>query len=446
MAEGVSRVPEKSDCKKLEQKIKQLEKENNYLRFFKFGIDNMPGSRVSIDNRAHFPEEQLEKSQKGLIHADRMISLGVLVSGVAHEINNPNNFIMLNTPILEEAWQCIVPIIERYYKENGDFSLAGLTYSDVRDEIPLLFEGIKEGAERIHRIVHDLKNFVRQDETDMEQFVNINNVIEDSIRLTGNLIKEKTAHFTVEYGVGLPMLKGNRQNLQQVFINLVQNACQALPSKEKGIFVASSFDHSTGNIMVDVRDEGVGISQKYLDRIMDPFFTTKRGDGGTGLGLAVSSNIVKAHGGTMDVVSEMARGSRFRVILPSIISEKNAKILVMDDDPGVVKLLLETLGKSGLYSFRAVVDLKTLFLSIGQEQPHVIVLDIHMDHMDDSEICRLLIKKAVLLNIRILILTEFTEPSRLEEIAQKGFENILIKPFDVEDFRKAIDKMLEEDQ
>jgi PAS domain S-box-containing protein len=256
--------------------------------------------------------------EKELVQADKMISLGVLVSGVAHEINNPNNFIMLNTPVLWDAWKGIGPVIEKFYRKNGDFNLAGLPYSRMRDEIPLLFSGMKSGAERIQRIVQDLKNFAQQDDRDMDQPLNINQIIKKSIQLTENLIKEKTMHFKVGYTKCLPSIKGNGQKLEQVMINLIENACQSLPHKERGIFITASFDKKTQSIVVKVRDEGVGIPEKFINRIMDPFFTTKRSEGGTGLGLAVSLNIVKAHGGKIEVASEIAKGSIFRIVIPKI--------------------------------------------------------------------------------------------------------------------------------
>ncbi len=266
--------------------------------------------------------------EKELVQADKMISLGVLVSGVAHEINNPNNFIMVNTPILRDAWKGIEPVIEKYYEENGDFNLAGLPYSRMRNEISFLFAGVETGATRIQRIVQNLKDFARQDDSDMDQPLNINQIIKKSIQLTENLIKEKTQNFKVEYTNSLPMLKGNVQKLEQVMINLIENACQSLAHKDKGVFISASFDKKIQSMVVEVRDEGVGISEKLLDRIMDPFFTTKRSEGGTGLGLAVSLNIVKAHGGKIEVVSEVALGSIFRIVIPKILSFKDKTLEV----------------------------------------------------------------------------------------------------------------------
>lgn len=260
--------------------------------------------------------KERKRMEKEFIQTDKMISLGILVSGVAHEINNPNNFIMLNTPILQEAWEDIMPVIEKYYKVNNDFVLAGLPYSTMRDEIPKLFSGIKEGSKRIKHIVKDLKNYARQGGSDMDQSVNINQIVKNSVRLVDNLIKKATNNFRVEYGHNLPLIEGNKQKLGRVVINLIRNACQALEDKEKGVFMKSSFDKKKNCIVIQVQDEGCGIPETTLPRIMDPFFTTKRSQRGTGLSLPVSSVIVKAHGGRIEVKSDISKGTIFKVILP----------------------------------------------------------------------------------------------------------------------------------
>ncbi len=251
-----------------------------------------------------------------LIQADKMISLGVLVSGVAHEINNPNNFIMLNTPILRKAWESITPVVEAYYKKNGDFCIANIPYNIIREEIPLLFSGISEGAKRIQEFVQELKFFVRNDNIDINQSLNINHVIKKAILLTENLIKEKTDHFKVNYNSNPPVIKGDPQKIEQVIINLIENACQALDNKNKKIMISSFLEKTTGYVVVKIEDEGKGIHPKILNRIMEPFFTTKRSKGGTGLGLAVSSHIIELHNGKIVVDSTIDKGSTFRILLP----------------------------------------------------------------------------------------------------------------------------------
>jgi len=258
-------------------------------------------------------ERQMKKE---LIQADKMISLGVLVSGMAHEINNPNHLIMSNTPLLIDAWQSSVPVLERYYRKNGDFSLGGLPYSRMREEIPQLFEGIIEGSVRIHQIVKDLKDYARKEEVDMDQDVDLNLAVKNAVRLTRNLIDEKTDCFSLACGSSLPMVRGNLQKLEQVVINLIQNACQAISDRDQGLEITTFLEPDRNCLCVRVRDQGHGIPESLLDRIMDPFFTTRRGQGGTGLGLAVCLNIVTTHEGKIEVTSKLGQGSVFTVSLP----------------------------------------------------------------------------------------------------------------------------------
>jgi PAS domain S-box-containing protein len=259
-------------------------------------------------------EEWAKLQQLQLMRADKMVALGMLVSGVAHEINNPNNFIMLNAPILSDAWKDAMPILERYYEKNGDFILGGMKYSEMRFRYPEMFSGISDGANRIKQIVDDLKDYVREEDIDLTQSVEINAVIRSAVALVSNMIKKSTNHFSIDYGKNLPLIKGNFRQLEQVIINLLQNACQALPDAEKGIFVSTALDQETASLVINVRDEGVGIPSDTLPHITDPLFTTKQG--GVGLGLSISSRIIDEHGGSMHFTSETNNGTSAEIILP----------------------------------------------------------------------------------------------------------------------------------
>jgi signal transduction histidine kinase len=261
-------------------------------------------------------EAQARLHQEQLFQASKMVALGTLVSSVAHEINNPNNFIMLNTPILLEAWENARPILEEYYEKNGDFLLGGMIYSQMRENIPILFSGVLDGSTRIKQIVDDLKHFVRQDSPDLTQSVDINAVFKSVLSLVSNLIAKSTNHFSIDYGENIPSITGNFQRLEQVVINLIQNACQALPDPYRGIAVSTSYREETDNILITIQDEGIGIPPESLPHVTDPFFTTKQGLGGIGLGLSISSRIVEEHGGKMTFTSEPGEGTTVEVLLP----------------------------------------------------------------------------------------------------------------------------------
>jgi PAS domain S-box-containing protein len=261
-------------------------------------------------------EEQSKRQQQQLMHASKLVALGELVSGMAHEINNPNNFIMLNSPILKQAWENALPVLERYYEENGDFVIAGMNYSEISENIPTLCSGITEGSMRIKQIVEDLKNAVRGDTADLTQAVDINAVLMSAVALVSNMIKKSTNHFDIDYGENLPLLKGNFQRLEQVIINLIQNACQALTSTDKGIFISTSFEEKSSHIVIRVKDEGAGIAPEALSRITDPFFTTRQRSGGVGLGLSISSRIIEEHGGSIQFTSQPGVGTTAEITLP----------------------------------------------------------------------------------------------------------------------------------
>jgi len=279
------------------------------------GTQQSVASFMDITDRKR-AEEQVKYQQQQLIQADKMATLGILVSGVAHEINNPLNFILLNAKIASRVWSEITPILQQYYEEKGDFALAGMPYTKSSEKIGRLISAISEGAARIEKIVTGLRNFARKDEGELDQAVNLNSVMESAIVIVGDLIKKSTDHFSVEYGEHLPPLRGNYQQLEQVIINLITNSCQALGSKEKSITASTALDKPAGRLRVVIADEGEGIPPENMKHIMDPFFTTKRDSGGTGLGLAISYNIIRNHGGDLHFISEVGKGTVMTITLP----------------------------------------------------------------------------------------------------------------------------------
>jgi PAS domain S-box-containing protein len=268
-------------------------------------------------------EEEADLRRRQLLQADKMASLGVLASGVAHEVNNPNNFIMMNVPILKDAWNDISPILEKYYKECEDFTVANMPYSEMRKEIPRLFDGIEAGSERIRKIVMNMKNYARKETPDEPQQIDMNDVVRAAVWLLSHEIKKSTRSITVETFQGLPLVKGNPQRLEQVLVNLIQNACQALPDRNKAISIKTSHDRQRNEVIVSVIDHGVGIRPEHLDHIFEPFFTTRSDKGGTGLGLSVCASIVKQHNGRLEFKSEPGKGTEACLALPVDGKEKN---------------------------------------------------------------------------------------------------------------------------
>lgn len=266
--------------------------------------------------------EELQRHQDKLIQADKMASLGTLVSGVAHEINNPNGLILLNLPILREVYADAEELLEEHYRQKGDFALGGLPYSRMRQEVPLMLDEMTEGAKRIKRIVEDLKDFARSEDSSRMEPFDLNGVVRAAVRLVDPTIRKATNFFTATYDENIPLINGNPQRIEQVVVNLIINSCQALPDPGKKIGLRTSFNEQTGMVLLSVSDQGCGIAPEHIPRLTDPFFTTKRETGGTGLGLSISAEIVAKHGGTLDFECPPEGGTTVTICLPAYFEEK----------------------------------------------------------------------------------------------------------------------------
>ena len=261
-------------------------------------------------------EERTETKQRQLIQADKMVSLGTMVTGIAHEISNPTNFVLLNARFLHKVWDDIYPVIKYYAEQHGDYIIAGYSPDKAKDKIIQSIDGIVNGSHRIQKITKSLTNFARSDSGEINHPVDINIVTANAVLLTGNIIKNSTNNFSVNYNKSLPIIKGNPQQLEQVIINLISNACQALTGMEQKISVDLFSGEEEKKIHIFIKDEGAGIGKDHLKHIFDPFFTTKRDSGGTGLGLYVSYKIVESHQGDLIINSETGKGTTCEVILP----------------------------------------------------------------------------------------------------------------------------------
>ncbi len=262
-------------------------------------------------------EKDAKLFQAKMIHANKMTSLGTLVSGVAHEINNPNTYIKSNAQLLARMWNNAKPVLERYRAELGDSHIGGFPYSELLDHVPKLLRDLDEGSIRIQNIVDNLRDFARPEKTDIDKEININDIVKASISILKNQITRYTDTFRFVDGQDLPSALGNAQQIEQVIINLIMNSLHALKSKKSGVTVSTSYNKKKDILIIRVADEGTGMTKETLDRITEPFFTTKLESGGTGLGLSISYAIVKEHGGSLEFESEPGKGTTATLTLPS---------------------------------------------------------------------------------------------------------------------------------
>ncbi len=255
--------------------------------------------------------------QSKLFHADKLISLGVLAASVSHEINGPNNVIVNYSNLAENILKALAPILDNYYKKNGDFLIGGYNYLEYNEIIKKIFTGINEGTKRISQFADDFKNFSKNHGlNEKPQQININDIISSSIELLQGLIKKSTSNFITNFDNKIPLLNGIYHKLEQVFVNLIQNACNALDSKSKEIKVTTRFLEEKKVIEISVEDQGAGINSKNLEFITDPFFTTRLEKGGTGLGLYITKNIITEHKGNINFFSKKNEGTKVIITLP----------------------------------------------------------------------------------------------------------------------------------
>jgi PAS domain S-box-containing protein len=259
-------------------------------------------------------EQAAQREREAMTRADKMISLGVLVSGVAHEVNNPNHSIMLNAPLLRDAWKSVVPIVDERASLDGALRIGNIPWDEMRTEAAAMIDDIEQAAERIRAIVTELRGFALDHDAGERRAVSMNDVVTSSLRLLGSHIRKATTRFSTALAPELPEVRANQRRLEQVLVNLVINACQALEGTECAIVIETG--RTPTHVFVRVIDEGRGIPREDLRHIKDPFFTTKRATGGSGLGLAVSDRIVQEHGGELTFESEPGRGTTATVSIP----------------------------------------------------------------------------------------------------------------------------------
>lgn len=320
--------------------VKSSEEEIRWIRTTGWPVVSSIGKverlvAITIDITEYKRAAERERTQREqLMQADKMASLGILVSGVAHEINNPNNLIMLNADILFLAWKDAAIVLDTWFAQHPDYKLNNIPYSIMQNEVPVLLRGIQEGSSRIRNIVSELKDFIRSDSGKINSKISVVRVIAGAVSIVSNLIRKSTVSFTIKYDENIPYIRGNFQQIEQVIINLLSNACQALRSKNESIQIRVENVHEQGMVRILVKDEGCGISAQNINKIMDPFFTTKRDTGGTGLGLSVSYSIIQSHAGRLYFDSIEGKGTTAIIELPEYSDENIGEVskteIVMD--------------------------------------------------------------------------------------------------------------------
>ncbi|HYL80942.1 MAG TPA: ATP-binding protein, partial [Candidatus Acidoferrum sp.] len=275
-------------------------------------------TRTMLEKNSRDLEEvnrELREKQAQLVQSEKLASLGQLSAGVAHEINNPIQFIQGNMRILNEAMETILPLVDRHAEGNPDFTVARLKYSFFRQHVKTLLDDMYAGALRIADIVRDLKKFARLDEGRMDEAVDVNEVVRSSLRLVQNKIKRYRVIENLD--PALPTITGSTSKIEQVVVSNLINAAEALCQRPGGVITLTTKPEDGGQgVRLSIADNGPGVSEEVKDRLFDPFFTTKQRTGGTGLGLSIAYTIVNEHAGRVEVNSTLGEGTTFMYHFP----------------------------------------------------------------------------------------------------------------------------------
>jgi len=260
-----------------------------------------------------------KRLEKQLIQSEKLASIGVLVSGIAHEINNPNNYISVNIPILRDYINTVIPIIDEYAKKHPDLEVLHMPYTEFRKDIFELLDNIQYGSRQIKSIVKELKIFSKPDKDKTIEEIDLKPMFEKVVAFCRSKIGKTVKTFTVNIPENLPEMLIDRKPLEQILINLLINAAnsfdQPVDENSRVDLVVSMDDSKENQLVIEVSDNGRGMDEKILEKIFDPFFTTNPSEEGTGLGMYIVHNLIEELGGRIQVESKLGEGSKFTVIL-----------------------------------------------------------------------------------------------------------------------------------
>jgi signal transduction histidine kinase/CheY-like chemotaxis protein len=402
-------------------------------------IDNYAKLRdlsLRLEHDMDVRNQELLQAQVALTRADRLAALGQLAAGVGHEINNPLTYVMTNLRELVE----ILPAAET---TSERIRLAGLA-SEALD-----------GTERIRRVVRDLRLLSRSREQEQLESIDVHHVLGDALKLAEHVLKHR-ARVNEDYG-DVPQVKAESQRLAQVFVNLLVNAAQAMPDDlpDRGTITVRTRRSDTGRAIIEVSDDGLGISPQHVGRIFEPYFTTKTHGEGTGLGLFVSLGIVRGFGGEIEVESQLGKGTTVRVSLPASevtewveprpsqqlpVAPRRARILVVDDEPVVARAMRRMLPE---HDVSIVLDARHALNSFEQAGLFdVVVCDLMMPDVSGADLYVQACARWPDLQNRFLFMTGGAVTPKAQELLQHSDTRCLHKPVQSDELKALVEAIV----
>jgi signal transduction histidine kinase/CheY-like chemotaxis protein len=395
---------------------------------------------IERETREAVLRAEARRMQQQLLLADRLTSIGMLAAGVAHEINNPLAYVL----------------------GNLEFAINRLTADSPPDsaesaEIVQALSQAREGSQRISHITRDLKVFCRSAEDEEKGSVGVKKVMDSAINIAWNQIRHR-ARLLRDFE-RVPTVAGNQDRLSQVFLNLLVNAAQALPDGQvEANAINVKIRAEQGKVVIEVSDNGCGMSPEQQRRAFDPFFTTKARGVGSGIGLSICRNIVVDMGGTISCKSHTGIGTTFRVELPaqdvaalstrppSLLSTPilaRSRILFIDDEPALCTVVRRLLKDE--HEIVGYFDPREALKSLDRDAAYdVIFCDVMMPHMSGFEFLSEVRARHHELARRIVFMTGGAFNDRAQQLLSTLSNPLLEKPFETRALHSAIARVVEE--
>lgn len=376
-------------------------------------------------------EAELQQQREALYQSEKLASMGQLLAGVAHELNNPLTVVIGQTALLCEM--------------AGEGPLGARA------------EKIAQAAERCARIVKNFLALARQRPSERQQ-VRINQVVQEAVELLAYPLRVDNVEVALDLATDLPLLWADPHQLHQVVVNLVTNAHQAMHETPppRRITLATRFDPTRGQVSLEVADSGPGILPEIQPRLFEPFFTTKPAGQGTGLGLSLCQGIIESHNGTIRVASSPGQGAVFRIELPvevrrtlrpeipaveALVPLRGRTILVVDDEPEVAGMLADLLSADGQQVETAANGVMALE-KLGERAYDLIVSDLRMPELDGPGLYREVERRHPQFLQRLIFLTGDALSPEILEFLERIRTPTVSKPFTLEAVRRVVQRVL----
>lgn len=370
------------------------------------------------------------RSQQRLAHAEKMTSLGQMISGVAHELNNPLSSVLGYAQLLARA--------------------------DVDETARRRLDSLEREAQRCQRIVQNLLSFARRRGVE-RQLISLNEVVESVLGLLGYQLRVSGVKVEPQLDPSLSALMADRHELQQLLVNLLTNARHAL-LEHKGepyIRIRTAMTPER-ELLLEIEDNGPGIPEPLRRKIFEPFFTTKEDGEGTGLGLSLSYDIVSTHGGRIEVLEGEEGGALFRMTFPAAgnvtrdeetavppltLSARAATILVVDDERDVAAMIRDALHEIG-HTIHYAHDAESALQLLERESFDLLITDLRMPGIDGAQLIEAMRRRSGCDSIPVLLTTGDTLSDEADRLCETLEVSWIQKPFDLDELRRAVAERL----